>query len=83
MTTPSKLEPVLDVPGHFEAVLPCPLLRVGELLEIAEGGLVTTARQAGETVEVFSGGGLVCFPQLAEASSRRAVFTRRFRAGNR
>ncbi len=83
MTTPSKLEPVLDVPLHFEAVLPGPALRVGELLALAEGGLVTTARPAGETVEVFAAGALVGFAELAEANGRRAVRMVRFHAGSR
>jgi len=40
MITPSKLEHVLDVPVHVEAVVPGPVLRVGELLALAEGSIV-------------------------------------------
>src|ERR1035438_5817729 len=59
MTTPAELKHLLDVPLHFEALLPGPALRVGELLALSEGSLIKTGRQAGETVEVFAGGSLI------------------------
>jgi flagellar motor switch/type III secretory pathway protein FliN len=78
MTNPSKLEHVLDVPVQFEAVLPGPVLRVGELLALAEGSLVKTGRAAGETVEVLAAGALIGWAELAEANGRRAVRMVRF-----
>jgi len=78
MITPSKLEHVLDVPVHVEAVVPGPVLRVGELLSLAEGGIVKTAQPAGETVEVFAAGSLIGFAELADNKGRRAVRMVRF-----
>jgi flagellar motor switch/type III secretory pathway protein FliN len=73
MTTPPKWEHVLDVPVHFEAVLPGPVMHVGELLALAEGSLIKTARPAGETVEVFAGGSLIGSAELAGDNGLFAV----------
>jgi flagellar motor switch/type III secretory pathway protein FliN len=78
MITPSKLEHVLDVPVQFEAVLPGPALRVGELLALTEGSLIKTARPAGEIVEVFAAGSLIGFAELADTNGRLAVRMVRF-----
>ena len=83
MTTPAELKHLLDVPLHFEAVLPGPALRVGELLALSEGSLIKTGRQAGETVEVFAGGSLIGFGELADANGRCAVRMVRFHPGDR
>lgn len=83
MTTPSKWEQVLDVPVHFEAVLPGPVLRVGDLLALGEGSLIKTARPAGETIEVFAGGALIGFAELADANGRHAARMVRFHDGSR
>jgi len=78
MITPSKLEHVLDVPVHVEAVVPGPVLRVGVLLALAEGSIVKTTQPAGETVEVFAAGSLIGLAELAENNGRRAVRMVRF-----
>jgi flagellar motor switch/type III secretory pathway protein FliN len=81
MNTPLELERLFDVPVHFEAVLQGPALRVGELLALAEGSLIKTARPAGETVEVFAAGSLIGHAELTDADGRRAVRMVRFHAG--
>ena len=78
MITPSKLEHVLDVPVQVEAVVQGPVLRVGELLALAEGSIIKTTQPAGETVEVFAAGSLIGFAELAENNGRRAVRMVRF-----
>jgi flagellar motor switch/type III secretory pathway protein FliN len=78
MITPCNVEHVLDVPVPFEGALPGPVMRVGDLLALVEGSLIQTARSAGETVEVFAGGSLIGFAELAEANGRRAVRMVRF-----
>jgi len=83
MTIPSKWEQVLDVPVHFEAVLPGPVLRVGDLLALGEGSLIKTARPAGETIEVSAAGSLIGFAELADANGRRAGRMVRFHEGDR
>lgn len=83
MTTPAELKHLLDVPLHIEAVLPGPVLRVGELLALSEGSLIKTGRQAGETVEVFVGGSLIGSGELADANGRCAVRMVRFHSGSR
>ena len=83
MNTPSKWEHVHDVPVHFEAVLPGPMLRVGELLALTEGSLIKTTQPAGETVEVFAAGSLIGFAELADTNGRRAVRMVSFHAGSR
>ncbi|SPE23294.1 hypothetical protein SBA3_1010009 [Candidatus Sulfopaludibacter sp. SbA3] len=83
MATPSELDHLLDVPLHFEAVLPGPTLRVGELLELAEGSLIRTGQPAGETVQVYAAGSLIGFAELAGANGHSAVRMVRFHAGRR
>jgi flagellar motor switch/type III secretory pathway protein FliN len=83
MATPSEPEHLLDIPLLFEALLPGPAMRVSELLALAEGSLVKTAQPAGETVEVFAGGALVGFAELADAAGRRAVRMVRFHGERR
>lgn len=83
MATLSELEHVLDIPVRFEAVLPGPTMRVGELLALAEGSLINTGRQAGETVEIFAAGALIGFAELANAEGHCAVRIVRFHAGSR
>jgi flagellar motor switch/type III secretory pathway protein FliN len=83
MTKLSELEHVLDIPVQFEAVLHAPALRVGELLALAEGSLIKTTGQAGETVEVFAAGALIGYAELVDADGRRAVRLVRFHEVNR
>jgi len=54
------------------------VLRVGELLALAEGSIIKTTQPAGETVEVFAAGSLIGFAELAENNGRRAVRMVRF-----
>jgi flagellar motor switch/type III secretory pathway protein FliN len=81
MATLSELEHVLDVPVRLEAILPGPAMRVGELLDLAEGSLINTGRQAGETVELFAAGALIGFAELADADGHCAVRIVRFHGG--
>jgi flagellar motor switch/type III secretory pathway protein FliN len=80
MATLSELDHVLDLPVRLEAVLPGPAMRVGELLALAEGCLINTGRQAGETVEVFAAGALLGYAELTSADGHRAVRMVRFHA---
>jgi flagellar motor switch/type III secretory pathway protein FliN len=83
MNTPSELDRFLDVPVHFEAVLPGPAMRVGELLALSEGSLIKTSRPAGETVEILAAGALIGVAELAGANGRCAVRMVRFHRGSR
>ena len=83
MAIPTELDHFLDVSLHFEAVLPGPKLRVGELLALSEGSLIQTGQPAGETVEVYAAGSLIGFAELAETNGRCAVRMVRFHAGSR
>ncbi len=83
MITPSHLEQVLDVPVPLEAILKGPVLRVGELLALAEGSLINTGQPAGETVEVFAAGSLIGSAELTDANGHRAVRMVHFYSGNR
>lgn len=83
MTSPAELGHLLDVPLQFEAIVPGPALRVGELLALKEGSLVNTGQPAGETVEVFAAGALIGFAELCAANSHRAVRMVRFNDGSR
>jgi flagellar motor switch/type III secretory pathway protein FliN len=80
---PSELERLLDVPVHFEAVLPSPAMRVGDLLALTEGGIVKTGHASGETVAVLAGGALIGYAELSEANGRRVGRMVRFSAGGR
>ena len=73
----------VDIPVDFEAVVPGPVLRVGELLALAVGSLIMTGRAAGETVDVFAAGALIGSAELADANGRRVVRMVRFNAGSR
>lgn len=78
MTSPSAVEHLLDISVDFEAILQGPALRVGELLALAEGSLIKTVRQAGDTVEVFAAGALIGVAELVETDGRMAVRMVRF-----
>jgi flagellar motor switch/type III secretory pathway protein FliN len=80
---PPELERLLDVPVHFEAVLPSLAMRVGDLLALAEGSILKTGHASGETVQMFAGGALVGFAELSDANGRRAARMVRFSAGRR
>jgi len=83
MSSPELMENLLDVPAHFEAVLPGPSLSVGELLALTEGSLIKTGRVAGETVDIFAAGALIGFAELSDANGHRAVRMVRFHGGGR
>jgi len=83
MTTLAELQNLLDVPLRFEALLPGPPMRLGELLKLSKGSLIKTGRQAGETVEVVAGGSRIGFAELDSAHGRFAVRMVSFRAGSR
>jgi flagellar motor switch/type III secretory pathway protein FliN len=73
MGTLADLNHLADIPVRFEALLPGPVLRVGELLALVEGSIVNTGQPAGETVQVFAGGALIGFAEISDTSDRRAV----------
>jgi flagellar motor switch/type III secretory pathway protein FliN len=52
----SPFVPFLDLPLAVEALLEGPTLTVDQLLSLGVGGLVTTTRRAGETIDLFAGG---------------------------
>jgi flagellar motor switch/type III secretory pathway protein FliN len=81
MTIPAELEHVFDVPVYFEAILEGPSLSVRQLLALAAGSLIKTARPAGETVEVFAAGASIGFAELTETDGCRAVRMVRFHEG--
>ena len=83
MTTADELQNLLDIPLVCEAVLPGPAMRLGELLELAEGSLIRTGVPAGETVEVFAGGSRVGYAELAAANGHFAVRMVQFQMGSR
>jgi len=83
MDTANDFEHLLDIPLRFEAVLPGPVLRVSELLALAEGSVLKTARQAGETLEILAGEALIGFAELADCGPRRGVRMVRFGAESR
>jgi len=82
MTTPSKVDHLLDVPVRLEAVLKGPVLRISELLALSQNSVINTGQPAGETVEVFAAGSLIGSAELTDANGRRAVRIVRFYAGS-
>lgn len=52
----TELAHLSDVPLLLEAWIPCVRLTVEQMLALAPGAVVTTARAAGESVEVSVGG---------------------------
>ena len=83
MSSPAEIENLLDVPARFEAVLPGPLLSVGELLKLTEGSLINTGRPAGETIDIFAAGALIGVAELSDVKGHRAVRMVRFQGGGR
>ncbi|HUP03975.1 MAG TPA: FliM/FliN family flagellar motor C-terminal domain-containing protein [Bryobacteraceae bacterium] len=77
----SNLERVRDVPVRFEAILPGPSMRVSELMDLAAGSLIRTARPAGETVEALAAGAQIGLAELVEVNGRRAARMIRFCGG--
>jgi len=83
MGATTEFEHLRDIPLRFEAVLPGPVLRISELLELAAGSVLKTGRAAGETVEVLAGGAYIGSAELADAGQRRAVRMIGFSTGTR
>ena len=83
MGTHSELDHLADIPMRVEALLQGPVLRVGELLALAEGSLIKTSQPAGETVQVFAAGTLIGFAELSDANDHRAVRMVQFKSGGR
>jgi len=83
MGTLADLNHLADIPVRLEALLPGPVLRVGDLLALAEGSLVKTGQPAGETVQVFVGGAHIGFAEISDTNDRRAVRMVHFQTGGR
>lgn len=73
MPRASELEPFLDISLNVEAVLEGPRLRVGELLSLKVGSIVTTRFPAGESVEVVVGSSRIGAGELTVSGERLAV----------
>ena len=73
---------LLDIPLQVEAVVEGRTLRVSELLELAVGSLVLTARAAGENVDVLAGRTLLGSGELARANGHRVVRMVNFKGKN-
>jgi len=68
-----QLARLLDVPFQVEATLPGPALRVSQLLDLKVGGLISTDRPAGESVDVFAANAYIGSGELSVVNGRHAV----------
>ena len=68
-----QLARLLDLPFQVEATLQGPTLRVGQLLKLTAGSLITTTRPAGESVDVFAGKAYIGSGELNVVNGRNSV----------
>lgn len=53
-----------DVPVRVDVEIGRPKLKLGQLLELREGSIVTLARSAGEDIDIRVGGELVAYGEI-------------------
>ena len=70
-----------DVPVTVEAAIEGFRMRVGEILALEPGSVVTSPRRAGENVSLFAAGALVGYAELAQSGTRATL--RLVKVGNR
>jgi flagellar motor switch protein FliN/FliY len=56
MTPQQEIAPLGDVPVEIEVELDRRVLTTREMLALEEGSIVTTARSAGENIDIYIGG---------------------------
>lgn len=64
---------LLDISFRVEAALDGPKLRVRELLTWSVGSVVTTARPAGENIDIFAGDAPIGAGELAASDGKVVV----------
>ncbi len=79
MLTVSELGAFLDIPIEVEAVLGGLALRVGELLSLEPGRIITSTLPAGVNVDVTAGDAVIGNGELTVSGGRLAVRILRFR----
>jgi flagellar motor switch protein FliN/FliY len=56
MTPLEEIAPLADVPVDIEVELDRRIMPAREVLELAEGSVITTGRSAGENIDIYIGG---------------------------
>jgi flagellar motor switch protein FliN/FliY len=56
MTPLEEIAPLADVPVDIEVELDRRIMLAREVLELEEGSVITTARSAGENIDIYIGG---------------------------
>jgi flagellar motor switch protein FliN/FliY len=56
MTPLEEIAPLADVPVDIEVELDRRVMLAREVLELEEGAVITTARSAGENIDIYIGG---------------------------
>jgi flagellar motor switch protein FliN len=64
MTPKEEIARLADVPLAVEAEIGRPMLKLGTLLALREGSVVTLARSAGENIDVRIGGALIGYGEV-------------------
>jgi flagellar motor switch/type III secretory pathway protein FliN len=73
MRDPDQFAWLEDVPVEVEAAIAGPTLRVGQILALEEGSVISTSLPAGETVEIFAAGAPIGGGELSNSGSRTSV----------
>jgi flagellar motor switch protein FliN/FliY len=64
MTPMEEIARFADVPVRIDVEIGRPALKLGDVLRLEEGSVVTLARSAGENIDVRIGGVLVAYGEI-------------------
>jgi flagellar motor switch protein FliN/FliY len=64
MTPMEEMARFADVPVRIDVEIGRPSLKLGDILALEEGSVVTLARVAGENIDVRIGGALVAYGEI-------------------
>ena len=78
MTTSEQLSWLGDVPLDIAAEIQGPMMRLGDILALRAGSVVSTAARVGESVEVFAGGARIGDGELSSHEAGTVIRMIRF-----
>jgi flagellar motor switch/type III secretory pathway protein FliN len=78
MTTPDRLSWLGDVPLDIAAEIQGPMMRLGDILALRAGSVVSTTAGVGESVDVFASGARIGEGELSSHAAGTVIRMIRF-----
>lgn len=69
----AEIASLLDIPLTVEVILDRRMMRVRDILGLEVGSVVTLSRSAGDNVDIFANGVLLCFGEMVVIESFMGV----------